>query len=121
VCVAGTMRACLYAETNSLGSGRMLAFETENLLQLDEKAVIPVLLYLFRRIEQRLDASPTLILLDEAVAYLQHELFRERLKDWLKTMRRKNAAVVLATQQISDVANSGIADLVVESCATTLL
>ena len=52
-------------------------FETENLLQLDDKAVIPVLLYLFRRIEQRLDGSPTLILLDEAWSYLQHELFRE--------------------------------------------
>ncbi len=51
-------------------------FETENLLQLDDKAVIPVLLYLFRRIEQRLDGSPTLILLDEAWSYLQHELFR---------------------------------------------
>jgi hypothetical protein len=50
-----------------------------------------VLLYLFLRIEQRLDGSPTLILLDEAWAYLQHELFRDRLKDWLKTMRRKEA------------------------------
>ena len=104
-----------------LGDGRMLAFETENLLQLDEKAVIPVLLYLFRRIEQRFDGSPTLILLDEAWAYLQHELFRERLKDWLKTMRRKNAAVVLATQQISDVANSDIADVVLENCSTKIL
>jgi len=50
-----------------------------------------VLLYIFLRIEQRLDGSPTLILLDEAWAYLQHELFRDRLKDWLKTMRRKEA------------------------------
>jgi type IV secretion system protein VirB4 len=119
--VAGTLGNLLDAETDSLGFGRMLAFETENLLQLDEKAVIPVLLYLFRRIEQRLDGSPTLILLDEAWAYLQHELFRERLKDWLKTMRRKNAAVVLATQQISDVANSEIADVVLENCSTKIL
>ncbi len=119
--VAGTLGALLDAETDSLGSGRMLAFETENLLQLDDKAVIPVLLYLFRRIEQRLDGSPTLILLDEAWAYLQHDLFRERLKDWLKTMRRKNAAVVLATQQISDVANSDIADVVLENCSTKIL
>jgi type IV secretion system protein VirB4 len=119
--VAGTLGTLLDAETDSLGVGRMLAFETENLLQLDEKAVIPVLLYLFRRIEQRLDGSPTLILLDEAWAYLQHELFRERLKDWLKTMRRKNAAVVLATQQISDVANSDIADVVLENCSTKIL
>ena len=119
--VAGTLGTLLDAETDSLGCGRLLAFETENLLQLDEKAVIPVLLYLFRRIEQRLDGSPTLILLDEAWAYLQHELFRERLKDWLKTMRRKNAAVVLATQQISDVANSDIADVVLENCSTKIL
>lgn len=47
-------------------------------MQLDDKAVIPVLLYLFRRIEQRIDKSPTLVLLDEAWSYLQHALFRNR-------------------------------------------
>jgi len=119
--VMGPLGPLLDAESDSLGDGRMLAFETENLLQLDDKAVIPVLLYLFRRIEQRLDGSPTLILLDEAWSYLQHELFRDRLKDWLKTMRRKNAVVVMATQQISDIANSSIADVVLENCPTKIL
>jgi type IV secretion system protein VirB4 len=119
--VMGPLGPLLDAECDSLGDGRMLAFETENLLQLDDKAVIPVLLYLFRRIEQRLDGSPTLILLDEAWAYLQHDLFRNRLKDWLKTMRRKNAVVVMATQQISDIANSQIADVVLENCPTKIL
>lgn len=119
--VMGPLGQLLDAEDDSLGNGRLLAFETENLLQLDDKAVIPVLLYLFRRIEQRLDGSPTLILLDEAWSYLQHELFRNRLKDWLKTMRRKNAVVVMATQQISDIANSQIADVVLENCPTKIL
>jgi type IV secretion system protein VirB4 len=119
--VMGPLGPLLDAESDSLGAERMLAFETENLLQLDDKAVIPVLLYLFRRIEQRLDGSPTLILLDEAWSYLQHELFRNRLKDWLKTMRRKNAVVVMATQQISDIANSRIADVVLENCPTKIL
>jgi len=119
--VAGPLGALLDAEFDSLGDGRMLAFETENLLQLDDKAVIPVLLYLFRRIEQRLDGRPTLILLDEAWAYLAHPLFQVRLKDWLKTMRRNNAVVVMATQQISDLANSNIADVVFENCPTKIL
>jgi type IV secretion system protein TrbE len=119
--VMGPLGPMLDAEYDSLGHGRMLAFETENLLALDQKAVIPVLLYLFRRIEQRLDGSPTLILLDEAWAYLQHEMFRERLRDWLKTMRRRNAVVVMATQQISDIANSQIADVVLENCPTKVL
>ena len=51
--VMGPLGTLLDAEYDSLGDGQMLAFETENLLQLDDKAVIPVLLYLFRRIEQR--------------------------------------------------------------------
>ena len=112
--VMGPMGSLLDADHDMLGNGRFLSFETENLMQLDDKAVIPVLLYLFRRIEQRLDGSPTLVLLDEAWSYLQHALFRSRLRDWLKTMRRKNAVVVMATQQISDIANSDIADVVLE-------
>lgn len=119
--VMGPMGSLLDADHDMLGHGRFLSFETENLMQLDDKAVIPVLLYLFRRIEQRLDGSPTLILLDEAWSYLQHQLFRNRLKDWLKTMRRKNAVVVMATQQISDIANSEIADVVLENCPTKIL
>src|SRR4029077_16461798 len=119
--VMGPMGSLLDADHDMLGNGRFLSFETENLMQLDDKAVIPVLLYLFRRIEQRLNGSPTLILLDEAWSYLQHGLFRERLRDWLKKMRRKNPAVVLATQQISDIANSEIADVVFENTATKIL
>ena len=119
--VMGPMGQLLDADHDMLGDGRFLSFDTENLMQLDDKAVIPVLLYLFRRIEQRLDGSPTLVLLDEAWSYVRHELFRARLRDWLKTMRRKNAAVIMATQQISDIANSEIADVVLENCPTKIL
>jgi len=119
--VMGPMGSLLDADHDMLGHSSFLSFETENLMQLDDKAVIPVLLYLFRRIEQRLDGSPTLVLLDEAWSFLQHQLFRNRLKDWLKTMRRKNAVVVMATQQISDIANSDIADTVLENCPTKIL
>jgi type IV secretion system protein VirB4 len=117
----GPMGSLLDADHDMLGDGRFLSFETENLMQLDDKAVIPVLLYLFRRIEQRLAGAPTLILLDEAWSYLQHAVFQNRLKEWLKTMRRKNAVVVMATQQISDIANSDIADVVLENCPTKIL
>ena len=36
-------------------------------------------------------------------------------------MRRKNTAVVMATQQISDIANSDIADMILENCPTKIL
>jgi type IV secretion system protein TrbE len=87
----------------------------------NSRGLVAVLLYLFRQIEKRLDGTPTLVILDEAWVYLKHELFRNKVKDWLKTMRRKNACVVLATQSISDVINSPIRDVVLESCPTKIL
>jgi type IV secretion system protein VirB4 len=110
--LSGAMGFLLDADHDCLGNGRMLAFETEHLLQLDDKAVLPVLFHLFRRIERRLDGSPTLIVLDEAWAYLAHELFERRIGDWLRTMRRKNAVVVMATQQLADLADSKIAPVI---------
>jgi type IV secretion/conjugal transfer VirB4 family ATPase len=119
--LSGPLGQLLDAEDDVLTSGRFLTFETENLLQLDDKAVIPVLLYLFRRIEKRLDGSPTLVSLDEAWAYLRNDVFRERLRDWLKTLRRMNGIVLLATQNLSDICNSDISDVILEMCPTKIL
>jgi type IV secretion system protein VirB4 len=90
-------------------------------MEMGDKAVVPVLTYLFRQIDKRLDGRPTLIVLDEAWILLQHEMFKERIREWLKTFRKKNAAVVLATQSISDVINSPIRDVILESCPTKIL
>jgi type IV secretion system protein VirB4 len=120
--LSGAMGVMLDREEDMLTDGsRFVTFETEHLLQMDAKGIIPVLLYLFRSIERRLDGSPTLIILDEAWAYLRHDLFRERLRDWLKTMRKKNAAVIMAVQQISDLSRSEIADLLFESPTKILM
>jgi type IV secretion system protein VirB4 len=119
--LSGAMGHLLDADEDMLGDGRFLTFETEHLMNLGEKAVVAVLLYLFRRIEKRLDGTPTLVPLDEAWVYLRHPLFRERVRDWLKTLRKFNGAVLLATQNLSDIFNSPIRDVVLESCPTKLL
>ena len=119
--LSGPLGQLLDADEDVLTSGKFVTFETENLLQLDDKAVIPVLLYLFRRIEKRLDGSPTLVSLDEAWAYLRNDVFRERLRDWLKTLRRMNGIVLLATQNLSDICNSDISDVILEMCPTKIL
>jgi type IV secretion system protein VirB4 len=119
--LSGPLGHLLDADRDVLGSGRFVTFETENLMQLGDKAVVAVLLYLFRRIEKRLDGSPTLVPLDEAWVYLRHALFRERLREWLKTLRKMNGAVILATQNLSDVLNSEIGDVISETCPTKVL
>lgn len=119
--LAGAMGHLLDADHDMLGSGRFLTFECEHLMDLGEKAIVAVLLYLFRRIEKRLDGSPTLVPLDEAWVYLKHALFRDRIREWLKTLRRSNGCVLLATQNLSDIFNSPIRDVVLESCPTKIL
>jgi type IV secretion system protein VirB4 len=119
--LAGPMGHLLDAQEDMLGSGRFLTLETEQLMNLGDKAVVAVLLYLFHRIEKRLDGSPTLVPLDEAWVYLRHDLFRERLREWLKTLRKLNGVVLLATQSLSDIFNSPIRDVVLESCPTKIL
>ena len=74
-----------------------------------------------RRIKKRLDGAPTLVTLDEAWAYLRNDVFRERLRDWLKTLRRMNGIVLLATQNLSDICNSDISDVILEMCPTKIL
>lgn len=62
-----------------------------------------------------------MLLLDEAWVMLGHEVFRAKVREWLKTFRKKNCAVVLATQNISDAVNSGIFEVLNEQCPTKIL
>ncbi|MGD1094937.1 MAG: conjugal transfer protein TrbE [Bryobacteraceae bacterium] len=119
--LTGSNGHLLDAQDDMLGQGKFVTFEMQHLMGMGEKAVVPVLLYLFRQIEKRLDGSPTLVILDEAWIYLKHDLFRERVREWLKVLRKENAVVVLATQTVSDIYNSPIRDVVLESCPTKIL
>ena len=118
--VDGPLGLLLDAEEDGLRLGSIQCFEIEQLMGLGERNVVPVLTYLFHRIEQRLDGSPSLIVLDEAWLMLGHPVFREKIREWLKVLRKANCAVVLATQSISDAERSGIMDVLKESCQTKI-
>jgi len=79
-------------------------------------AVPPVLNYLFHRLEKKFDGRPAMLLLDEAWLFLDNPLFAARIREWLKVLRKKNVAVIFATQSLADISASTIAPAVVESC-----
>ncbi|PYE40013.1 type IV secretion system protein VirB4 [Rhizobium sp. PP-F2F-G20b] len=118
--VDGPMGQLLDAEEDGLTLRAFQCFEIEELMNLGERSLVPVLTYLFRRIEKRLDGSPSLIILDEAWLMLGHSVFRAKIREWLKVLRKANCAVVLATQSISDAERSGIIDVLKESCPTKI-
>lgn len=99
---------------------KFFVFEVEHLLNLSDKYKLPILLYLFRRIEKSLDGSPTLLILDEAWIMLGNETFRSKIREWFKVLRKANVAVVLATQSLSDAEQSGIIDVIAESTASKI-
>lgn len=118
--ITGALGDLLDAETDGLAGSTFTVFEIEDLMNLGEKNMIPVLLYLFRRVEKGLKGQPTLIILDEAWVMLGHPVFREKIREWLKVLRKANCGAVLATQSLSDAANSGILDVLRESCPTKI-
>jgi len=118
--VDGPMGHLLDAEKDGLSLSDFTAFEIEELMNLGEKYALPVLLYLFRRIERSLHGQPAAIILDEAWLMLGHPAFRAKIREWLKVMRKANCLVLMATQSLSDAANSGILDVIVESTATKI-
>ena len=109
--VQGAMGRLLDADSDSLNLSRFMFFEVEDLMNLGDKNLVPVLTYLFRRIEKALDGSPTILVLDEAWIILGHPTFRAKTREWLKTLRKMNCYVILATQSLSDARNSGILDV----------
>ena len=117
-CLGGPWGRLLDAEAERLGDASVLAFETEGLVGTGSAAA--VLGYLFHRIEDRLDGRPTLLIVDEGWLALDDEGFSGQLREWLKTLRKKNASVVFATQSLADIDGSAIAPAIVESCPTRL-
>ncbi|MFO1096876.1 MAG: conjugal transfer protein TrbE [Xanthobacteraceae bacterium] len=117
-CVGGPYGRLLDAEAECLGQADVQAFETEGLIGTG--AAPAVLAYLFHRIEQKLDGRPTLLIVDEGWLVLDEFSFGAQLREWLKTLRKKNASVVFATQSLADIERSPIAPAIIESCLTRL-
>ena len=118
-CIGGPYDRLLDAENERLGASSVQVFETDGLIGT---AVAPaVLAYLFHRIESRFDGRPTLLIIDEGWLALDDADFAGRLREWLKTLRKKNASVIFATQSLADIDGSAIAPAIIESCPTRIL
>jgi type IV secretion system protein VirB4 len=65
-----------------------------------------------------LDGSPTFIIIDEGWLIMLHETFMTYWIEFLRTIRKNNACVLLATQSLSDIVNSPYVNFINESCLT---
>ncbi|MGQ0699966.1 MAG: conjugal transfer protein TrbE [Panacagrimonas sp.] len=117
--LGGAHGRLLDADHDRLGAADVQGFEMEELMH-SKAAVLAVLRYLFARFEERLDGAPTLLILDEAWLFLDDPVFAARIRQWLKTLRKKNVSVIFATQSLADVKDSAIAPAIIESCVSRI-
>jgi type IV secretion system protein TrbE len=120
--LSGPLGHLLDGQTDALSQGQLQVFEMSHLMTLGPKHLVPILLYLFHRVEQRLEeGKPSLLVVEEAWITALHSLFGATLESWLRTLRKKNAAVVFVSQSVADVVNSPRRDIILESCPTKIL
>ncbi len=117
--LGGAYGRLLDADADRLGTAAVQGFEMEELMH-GRSAVLPVLSYLFHRLEERFDGAPTLLVLDEAWVFLDDPGFADRIREWLKTLRKRNVSVIFATQSLVDVERSSVAPAIIESCASRI-
>lgn len=120
----------LDATNDSMATGHLHTFEMNWLLGQKPEVFVPVLRYIFDHIEAKLEAAngayPTLIVLEEAWLYLCHPIFANKIKEWLKTLRKKNARVIFTTLSLADLYDPSTQNLtqttasILESCPTKI-
>src|SRR5437867_13310893 len=90
-------------------------------MSLSEKNLVPILLYLFHRVEQRLrEERPSLLIIEEAWIIALNSVFGQKVEEWLRTLRKKNTAVIFVSQSLADVVGSIRRDIILESCPTKI-
>jgi type IV secretion system protein VirB4 len=114
-------RAWLFdnAEDRTDLTARTVGFDMTAILD-DPVARTPALLYFFHRVEERLDGTPAIIVVDEGWKALDDDVFVRRIKDWEKTIRKRNGIVGFATQSAQDALESRIASAIIEQAATQI-
>jgi type IV secretion system protein VirB4 len=117
--LGGAHGRLLDADHDRLGNADVQGFEMEELMH-SKAAVLAVLGYLFARFDERFDGAPTLLILDESWLFLDDPVFAARIRQWLKTLRKKNVSVIFATQSLADIKDSSIAPAIIESCASRI-
>jgi len=80
----------------------------------------PAMMYLFHRVDERLDGTPSIIVIDEGWKALDDDIFVARIRDWEKTIRKRNGVVGFVTQNAEDALSSRIASAIVEQAATQI-
>ena len=115
--IGGALGKYFDSDKDTLNFSRWQVFEMNQVIN-NKKGLTPLLSYIFRRIENSLDGSPCIIILDECWMFFDNPIFAAKIREWLKVLRKKNCSVIFATQELGDILNSKLFTTVLDACQT---
>ncbi len=109
---------------DNLTFARFQTFDFEGMDKVPE-VLEPLLFYILHRAQTAIydpqhRATFKVFVIDEAWRFFQNPTIRLYIQEALKTWRKKNAAMILATQSIKELEESGMLQIVSESCPTKI-
>ena len=117
--VKGALGKYFDSEEENISFSNWQVFEMEKIMN-NKSAITPLLSYLFHKIEGYLTGEPAIIVLDESWVFIDNALFAGKIRDWLKTLRKKNTGVIFATQELNDILNSSLFTTILDACKTKI-
>jgi type IV secretion system protein VirB4 len=103
-----------------INESKWVLFEMSELMEMKEKVVAPAIMFIFHFLEKKFNGQMTLLIIDEAWRFLAHEIFMNKMRQWLKELRKKHVFCVFATQEVADGAKSPIASTLIQNCPTKI-
>ena len=99
----------LDGEHNPILDKKLCVFECERFFEDRNHLIYPTLRLIFSLIENEIMMHKSAaIIIDEAWLMLKDECFSKELIKWIKTLRKFNTPVILATQSLNDLSKSSI-------------
>jgi type IV secretion system protein VirB4 len=98
----------------------MIGFDMTSILD-DPTVRTAALLYMFHRLDKVYDGrAPIINLMDEAWKLLDDDEFKRTMKDYFKTIRKRNGLVIFGTQSADDVVQSSVSRTIIEQTSTNI-
>lgn len=87
----------------------LTVFECGEFFSKSEQTVYPSLCTIFNQIDRKINQSKSsAIIIDEAWLMMQNPIFAQKLISWIKTVRKSNSLIIMATQSLYDFVRSGL-------------
>lgn len=116
---AGSM---LNGDSDTVKTSDFTVFEIKHLLDTDDpKIIVPVLTYLFHKVEGSITGAPILVMFPKVGELIKYELFAKKLGGWLYEMESKNVYLYIEANDIKTILDSSLDSTILSRCVTKIL